>query len=111
MNQDAFGPLIVDEPEQYLDVGAITTTLVPRMCSLKTQQQIICVTKDEHILLSGDAENVVVTQSEKNLEVTTGDINDHTIQQRVMEIFEGDSKGMALQDKCRKLDAILSKQQ
>ena len=107
MNQDSFGPLIIDEPEQYLDVSAITGTLVPRMRLLKTEQQIICVTKDEYILLSGDAENVLAAQSEKNIDVITGDINSHEIQQQVLEIFEGDAKGKSLQDKNRKLAAIL----
>jgi len=69
MDQESFGPLIIDEPEQYLDVSSILGTLVPRMRLLKTKQQIICVTKDEHILLSGDAENVVITQSEKGIKV------------------------------------------
>ena len=107
MNQDSFGPLIIDEPEQYLDVSSITKKLVPRMRQLKTEQQIICVTKDEHILLSGDAENVVVTQSEKEIDVINGDINDRKIQHEVLEIFEGDNEGKSLQDKNRKLAAIL----
>lgn len=110
MNQESFGPLIIDEPEQYLDVSSITRTLVPRIRSLKTEQQIICVTKDEHILLSGDAENVVVTQSEKGIKVINGDINDRKIQQQVLEIFEGDRKGKSLQDKYRRLSAIFEQQ-
>jgi len=110
MNQESFGPLIIDEPEQYLDVSSITRTLVPRIRSLKTEQQIICVTKDEHILLSGDAENVVITQSEKGIKVINGDINDRKIQQQVLEIFEGDRKGKSLQDKYRRLSAILEQQ-
>jgi len=109
MNQDTFGPLIIDEPEQNLDVSAITKTLVPRMRLLKTEQQIICVTKDEHILLSGDAENVVVTQSEKDVKVISGDINDQQIQQQVLEIFEGDQQGRALREKNRKLSSILER--
>jgi hypothetical protein len=109
MNQELFGPLIIDEPEQYLDVSAITGTLVPRMRLLKTEQQIICVTKDEHILLSGDAENVVATQSEKEIDVITGDINSHEIQRQVLEIFEGDAQGKSLRDKNRKLAAILER--
>jgi hypothetical protein len=107
MNQDAFGPLIIDEPEHYLDVSAITGTLVPRMRLLKTEQQIICVTKDEHILLSGDAENVIITQSEKDIKFISGDINDRRIQHQVLEIFEGDSEGRALREKNRKLSSIL----
>ncbi len=110
MNQESFGPLIIDEPEQYLDVSSIMGTLVPWMRLLKTKQQIICVTKDEHILLSGDAENVVITQSEKGIKVINGDINDRKIQQQVLEIFEGDRKGKSLQDKYRRLSAILEQQ-
>jgi len=105
MNQGAFGPLIIDEPEQYLDVKSITGLLIPRMRKLKTQQQIICVTKDEHILVSGDAEQVIATQSEKKLEVITGDINNREIQKHILEIFEGDR--FALLEKSRKLGRIL----
>ena len=105
MNQGAFGPLIIDEPEQYLDVKSITGMLIPRMRQLKTQQQIICVTRDEHILVSGDAEQVVVTQSEAKLKVVTGDINNKDIQEYILEIFEGDE--FALLEKSRKLRRIL----
>lgn len=105
MNQGAFGPLIIDEPEQYLDTASITGMLIPRMRKLKTQQQIICVTRDEHILISGDAEQVIATQSEKKLEVITGDINNKEIQEHILEIFEGDR--FALLEKIRKLGRIL----
>ncbi|MGB7061297.1 MAG: hypothetical protein WBF13_02945 [Candidatus Zixiibacteriota bacterium] len=105
MNQGAFGPLIIDEPEQYLDVRSITGMLIPRMRKLKTQQQIICVTRDEHILVSGDAEQVIATQSEKKLAVITGDINNKEIQKQILEIFEGDR--FALLEKSRKLGRIL----
>lgn len=105
MNQGAFGPLIIDEPEQYLDVRSITGILIPRMSKLKTQQQIICVTRDEHMLFSGDAEQVIATQSEKKLAVITGDINNKKIQKQILEIFEGDK--FALLEKSRKLGRIL----
>lgn len=105
MNQGAFGSLIIDEPEQYLDVKSITGMLIPRMRKLKTQQQIICVTRDEHILVSGDAEQVIATQSEEKLEVITGDINNREIQKHILEIFEGDR--FALLEKSRKLSRIL----
>jgi len=105
MNQGTFGPLIIDEPEQYLDVKSITRMLAPRLRELKTQQQIICVTRDEHILFSGDADQVIVTQSEEELDVVTGDINNQEIQEHVLEIFEGDK--YAFKDKVRKLEGIL----
>jgi len=105
MNQGAFGPLIIDEPEQYLDVRSITGMLIPRMRKLKTQQQIICVTRDEHILISGDAEQVIATQSEENIEVVTGDINNKDIQKQTLEIFEGDR--YALLEKSRRLGRLL----
>ncbi len=105
MNQEAFGPLIIDEPEQYLDVSSITRTLVPQMRELKTQQQIICVTKDEHILLSGDAEQVIATQAENKIKVIAGDVYKKEIQKQILEIFEGDKE--ALTEKSRKLGSIL----
>lgn len=105
MNQGAFGPLIIDEPEQYLDVISITGMLIPRIRQLKTQQQIICVTRNEHFLISGDAEQVIATQSEEKLEVITGDINNKEIQDYILEIFEGDR--YALLEKIRRLGRIL----
>ena len=75
------------------------------MRKLKTQQQIICVTRNEHVLISGDAEQVIATQSEKKLEVITGDINNKEIQEHILEIFEGDR--YALLEKIRKLGRIL----
>jgi len=105
MNQGAFGPLIIDEPEQYLDTVSITGMLIPRIRELKTQQQIVCVTRNEHFLISGDAEQVIATQSEKKLEVITGDINSREIQEHILEIFEGDR--FALLEKVRKLCRIL----
>jgi len=105
MNQGAFGPLIIDEPEQYLDVSSITGMLIPRMRKLKTQQQIICVTRNEHFLISGDAEQVIATQLEEQLEVITGDINNNKIQEYILEIFEGDR--FTLLGKIRKLGRIL----
>lgn len=105
MNREEFGPLIIDEPEQYIDVSSITGTLVPQMRELKTKQQIICVTRDEHILLSGDAEQVVATQAENKIKVIAGDINKKEIQKQILEIFEGDKH--ALTEKSRKLSSIL----
>lgn len=105
MNQGAFGPLIIDEPERYLDVSSITGMLIPRMRQLKAQQQIICVTRDEHFLVSGDAEQVIATQSEQKLEVITGDLNTKDIQKQILGIFEGDE--YALLGKIRKLGRIL----
>lgn len=105
MNQGAFGPLIIDEPEQYLDTVSITGMLIPRIRELKTQQQIICVSRNEHFLFSGDAEQVIATQSEEKLKVITGDINNKDIQDYILEIFEGDR--YALLEKIRKLSRIL----
>lgn len=105
MDQDAFGPLIIDEPERYLDVSSITGILTPRMRKLKTQQQIICVTNNENILLSGDAEQVITTKSENKIDVITGDINNREIQKQILEIFEGDK--LVLKEKGRKLSSIL----
>lgn len=94
MNQDAFGPLLIDEPEQYLDISSIMKILIPQKRRLKARQQIICVTKDEHILLSGDTEQVIITQAEDKIKVITGDINNKQIQEQVIEIFEGNKAGL-----------------
>jgi ABC-type cobalamin/Fe3+-siderophores transport system ATPase subunit len=105
MNQEVFGPLILDEPEKHLDASSLTRILIPRMRKLKTQQQIICVTKDEHILFSGDGEQVLVTQKENELKIVAGDINSQTIQKQILDIFEGGRS--ELLRKNRKLKGII----
>jgi hypothetical protein len=105
MNQENFGPLIIDEPERHADVRALLQWVVPRMRALKTQQQIICVTNDEHVLLDGDAEQVIVMQSEDQAEVKVGDTNDKHIQEAILEIFEGGREG--LRSKLRRLAAVI----
>jgi PHP family Zn ribbon phosphoesterase len=105
MNQDAFGTLIIDEPERYLDVASMIRIVIPQMRNLKSKQQIICVTNDEHILLSGDAEHVIVTTEEKKIKLITGDVNSKHIQDQIIEIFEGGKKGLS--EKNHKLKRLL----
>ncbi len=94
MNQEAFGSLIVDEPERFLDVSSLIKIVIPQLRKLKLKQQIICVTNDEHVVLSGDAEQVIVAVEEKNIDVVTGDVSSKHIQKLIVKIFEGDRQGL-----------------
>jgi len=108
MDQRAFGPLVIDEPEQWLDTPGITEILVPQLRRLKERQQVLCVTRDEHVLLSGDAENVIVTEPGRRIGIAdSGDMNSGGIQERVLEVFEGSSDGRHLRTKLDKLQGVL----
>ena len=63
LNNREFGPFIVDEPEQHLDNESVFKHLVPRLRQLKDRQQLIMVTRNANIPLSGDAENIIISKA------------------------------------------------
>ena len=90
MSQDSFGPLVIDEPESYLDKEVISNFLVPRLRDVKASQQLIVVTVDSDIVVTGDSENVIITKSDKELGIDeNGDIYKESIKNKVVNLLEG----------------------
>ena len=56
-------PLIIDQPEDNLDNKLVGKMLVDVLASLKEYRQIIVATHNPNIVVSGDAEQVIVRWS------------------------------------------------
>ena len=60
-------PILIDQPEDSLDNRAIYNELVQYIRTKKKQRQIILVTHNPNVVVSADAENVIVAnQNGKN---------------------------------------------
>ncbi|MBQ0089846.1 MAG: DNA repair protein [Prevotellaceae bacterium] len=57
-------PILIDQPEDSLDNRAIYNELVSYIKKKKTQRQIILVTHNSNVVVSADAENVIVANQE-----------------------------------------------
>jgi hypothetical protein len=56
-------PLVLDQPEDNLDNQLITDLLVKALHGLKEHRQVIVVTRNPNIVVTGDAEQVVVMEA------------------------------------------------
>ena len=59
-------PILIDQPEDSLDNRAIYNELVAYIKKKKTERQIILVTHNSNVVVSADAENVIVANQEGN---------------------------------------------
>jgi len=85
-------PLVIDQPEDNLDNRLIGKVLVNILAALKEKRQIIVATHNPNIVVSGDAEQVIVLDALSDSEGTCkiqGSIDKDEIITNVIEIMEG----------------------
>jgi len=85
-------PLIIDQPEDNLDNRLIGQVLADILGALKEKRQIIVCTHNPNIVVSGDAEQVIVLNaiSDRKAKVEKhGSIDNDDIVQSVIDIMEG----------------------
>jgi DNA repair ATPase RecN len=87
-------PLIIDQPEDNLDNRMVGQTLTKILAALKERRQIIVTTHNPNIVVSGDAEQVIVLDASQTdphaAQVEeTGSIDDSSIIAAVVSIMEG----------------------
>ena len=85
-------PLVIDQPEDNLDNKLIGHILADILAALKEKRQIIVCTHNPNIVVSGDAEQVVVLNaiSDRKAKVEKhGSIDNEDIVQSVIDIMEG----------------------
>ena len=85
-------PLVIDQPEDNLDNTLIGKVLVDVLANLKEKRQIIVATHNPNIVVSGDAEQVLVLDALSNTEgecKLKGSIDKAEIIRSVVEILEG----------------------
>jgi energy-coupling factor transporter ATP-binding protein EcfA2 len=85
-------PLMIDQPEDNLDNRLVGDVLVDILADLKETRQIVVCTHNPNIVVSGDAEQVIVLDSESNDKgrvQASGSIDNDDIVQIVIDIMEG----------------------
>lgn len=85
-------PLFIDQPEDDLDNSYIYHILVKEFQRIKNKRQLIIATHNPNIPIAGDAENILVLESngENGWVDFSGSIEDENISNNVLRILEGD---------------------
>ena len=81
-------PLIIDQPEDNLDNRLVSRTLFRILARLKESRQIIVATHNPNILVSGDAEQVLILSPFGGLE-ESGSIDRKEVVEHVISLMEG----------------------
>jgi ABC-type cobalamin/Fe3+-siderophores transport system ATPase subunit len=85
-------PLVIDQPEDNLDNRLVGKMLVDILTDLKEKRQIIVATHNPNIVVSGDAEQVIVLEAlsnSKGKRDRSGSIDTKEIVDAVVDIMEG----------------------
>jgi len=83
-------PLVLDQPEDDLDNGLITSLIVSKLHENKADRQIIVVTHNPNIVVNGDSEYVVALEDRGQINpVATGALQESAVRKNVCEIMEG----------------------
>ncbi|MFA6493009.1 MAG: AAA family ATPase, partial [Patescibacteria group bacterium] len=95
-------PILIDQPEDDLDVTGIATNLVNFVKKEKEQRQIILVTHNASLAICSDTENIVVAESSKlkdqliDFEYKSGGIENTKMRNDIIRILEGGEKALTL---------------
>lgn len=83
-------PLILDQPEDDLDNGLITSLIVSKLHENKSSRQIIVVTHNPNIVVNGDSEYVIALEDRGQIcVVASGALQEINVRKSVCEIMEG----------------------
>lgn len=85
------GPIILDQPEDFLDGRYIYTTLVSELRKIKSTRQIIVVTHNSAIVTNAKPETILVlgVENSKSILLQSGYLSEKEIVRSVLEILEG----------------------
>lgn len=98
-------PLVLDQPEDDLDNGLISSLIVSRLQENKARRQVIVVTHNPNIVVNGDSEFVVALQDKGNIEISaSGGLQELSVRREVCEIMEGGK--LALQQRYRRMISV-----
>ena len=82
--------IIIDQPEDDLDNQTIYKEVIKELIKLKSKTQFIFATHNANIPVLGDCEQIVVCDyEEKKINIEMGSIDNHNIQQKIINIMEG----------------------
>ncbi|MBB1420212.1 hypothetical protein H5187_23690 [Pseudoalteromonas sp. SG44-1] len=95
-------PLVLDQPEDDLDNGLITSLIVSKLHENKADRQIIVVTHNPNIVVNGDSEYVVALEDRGQINtLASGALQEIEVRKNVCEIMEGGE--VALQQRYKRM--------
>lgn len=94
--------LILDQPEDDLDNGLISSLIVSKLHESKKERQIIVVTHNPNIVVNGDSEYVVALEERGQININaSGALQEASVRRNVCEIMEGGE--LALQKRYKRM--------
>lgn len=82
--------IVLDQPEDNLDVATIKDFLIDRLKKLKFDIQLFVVSHSAPVIVNGDARNVIVCENdEENFSYVYGSMNDEKIKQKIADVLDG----------------------
>lgn len=85
--------IIIDQPEDDLDNQTIYKEVIEELLKLKNKTQFIFATHNANIPVLGDCEQIIVCNYEENkINTQSGSIDNHDIQNNIINIMEGGEK-------------------
>ena len=84
-------PIMLDQPEDDLDVRAISKYIVDFLRKQKIKRQIFIVSHNANLVVCGDSEEVAVARKKKKteFEYRTGAIENDMIRKEIIDVLEG----------------------
>lgn len=101
-------PILIDQPEDDLDVVGVATDLVNFIKTEKYERQIIIVSHNASLVICSDSEEILVSKGNKNsrgkfnFSYVTGSIENEDIRNEIINVLEGGRD--ALKQRARKLN-------
>lgn len=82
--------IVIDQPEDDLDNQTIYNEVIKELVKLKNKTQFIFATHNANIPVLGDCEQIVVCDYDENkINKELGSIDNHDIQEKIINIMEG----------------------
>lgn len=82
--------VVLDQPEDNLDVATIKDFLVDRLKKLKLNVQFFVVSHSAPVIVNGDARTVVVCENDDaSISYTFGSLNDQKVKQSIADVLDG----------------------
>ena len=99
-------PILIDQPEDDLDVRAISRYIVEFIKKQKIKRQIFIVSHNANLVVCSDSEEIIVANKthKHNFKYQTGAIENNKIRKEIIDVLEGGEDAMQKnkhQTKCR----------
>ena len=82
--------IVLDQPEDNLDVATIKDFLIDRLKQLKLNVQFFVVSHSAPVIVNGDARSLVVCENKnRGIGYTCGAMNDSAVKQSIADVLDG----------------------